>query len=120
MSAAPFRRNLTIYQGASFDELFTWKAGKPPTPVDLTGCSALMHVRAQLDSADVLLTLSTAAGGIVLGGTAGTVRLLLTPTATAALTWQRGVYDLEISFGAGSVRRLLRGNVKVDREVTRG
>lgn len=117
--AKPFKHNITIIQGATLRDVTTWKAGTPAVPVDLTGCTARMQVRAKIDSADTLLNLTTENGGIILGGTAGTVTVFLSATATAALTWKSGVYDLEVQFGNGDVRRLLAGSVAVSPEVTR-
>lgn len=115
----PWKRKLEILQGQTLDDLKTWKAGTTPTPVDLTGCTARMHVRERIDSPTTLLELTTENGGIELGGTAGTIRIRMSATATAALTWRTGVYDLEIEFPGGIVRRVLAGTVVVSPEVTR-
>ena len=45
--------------------------------------------------------------------------IAITATATAAITWTTGVYDLEIVFPSGDVRRLVYGTVTVSPEVTR-
>jgi hypothetical protein len=116
---APLKLPLTIYQGATFRKRVAWKAGDPATPVDLTGCTARMHIREKLESPEVLLALTTENGRIALGGTAGTVEQVLDAETTAALPWVAGVYDLEIEFPNGDVRRLCFGAVKVSREVTR-
>lgn len=116
---APLKYQLTIYQGATFRAPFRWSAGDPPAPVDLTGCTAKMQVREKLESPDVLLELTTENGGIALGAD-GSVTLFLSDTTTAAIQWRAGVYDLEIKFTDGDVRRLLFGAVKVVPEVTRG
>lgn len=117
---AAFKVRLSIVQGEDFHKRFTWKTGKPPSAVDVTGCSARMHVRANIDSPDPLLTLSTADGRITLGGVEGHVDIDLTNADTAAINWVSAVYDLEIVFPSGRVRRLMKGPVVVDREVTRG
>lgn len=119
MSAAPVKLPLKIYQGATFRKVVTWKAGDPAVPVDLTGCTARMHVRAKLEDAAPLLSLTTANGGIVLGDELGTVTIYLSDEATAAISWVSGVYDLEIEFTNGDVRRFLYGAVTVSKEVTR-
>lgn len=117
--AKPFKHNITIIQGATLRDVTTWKSGTPAVPVDLTGCTARMQVRTRIDDTNVLLNLTTENGGISLGGTAGTVTIYLSATATAALTWKSGIYDLEIQFGNGDVRRLMAGSVSVSPEVTR-
>lgn len=117
---AAFKVRLNIVQGEDFHKRFTWKTGTPAAPVDLTGCAARMHVRATVDSPDTLLTLSTADGRLTLGGVDGHVDMDLSNAVTAAIDWLAAVYDLEIVFPGGQVRRLLKGPVVVDREVTRG
>jgi hypothetical protein len=116
---AASKYNIRIEQGATFALPITWRAGNPAVAVNLTGCTARMHVRRALSASEILLSLTTENGRIVLGGLAGTVVLALTAAETAAIDWAHGVYDLEIVFGTGVVRRLLVGNVSVSREVTR-
>lgn len=117
MAIKPVKRNMTIIQGADLDLIFTWRAAG--APVNLTGCTARLQVRSDIDSI-VLLELTTENGGIQLGGATGTVRRYMNPAATAAIVpWEEAVYDLEIMFPSGSVRRLLAGNATVSREVTR-
>lgn len=117
MSAGKLK--LRIEQGATFRKLLTWKAGTPAVPVDITGCTARMQIRADIDDADPLISLTTENGGITLGDTAGTIELYISDTDTAAITWETGVYDLEIILANGDVRRLLYGTVTVTPEVTR-
>lgn len=116
---AAFKLPLKIDQGATFNQLVTWKTGTPPVVVNLTGCTARMQVRGKLTDAAVLLDLTTANGGVVLGGIAGTVTVKISALQTAAITWLSAVYDLEIIFADGTVRRLLSGGISVSLEVTR-
>ena len=113
----------SILQGATFSWSVAWKTApdedSAKTPVDLTGCTARMQIRSKVESPEVLLTLTTENGGIALGGTAGTISLLIDADDTTALTWTSGVYDLEIVFPGGQVRRLMYGSVVVSPEVTR-
>lgn len=115
----PAKLKFTIYQGATFRKRLAWKAGKPSVAVDLTGCTARMQVRAEVESAAVLLSLTTTNGGIVLGGATGTVDLYVSDEDTAAITWGGGVWDLEIEHPAGEVTRLAQGSISVSPEVTR-
>lgn len=114
-----FKLKLGIEQGATFDKTVTWKTGDPLAPVDLTGATARMQIRAKIESPDVLEELTTTNGGIVLGDATGDVTIFIEATATAAYTWRTGVYDLEIEFTNGTVKRLLSGSVSVSPEVTR-
>lgn len=115
----PGNYTLRIYQGADLDALLTWKVGDPLAAVNLTGYTARLHARAALADVATLFELTTENGGIVLGGIAGTIRLLITDLATSALSFEKGVYDLELVSGAGVVTRLLEGRVLLSKEVTR-
>lgn len=114
----PAKLKLKIYCGATFRKRLTWKS-PAGTPIDLSGCTARMQIRAEVESPAVLLELTTANGRIALGGVAGTVDLLITDEDTAAIAWESGVFDLEIAHPDGSVTRLAKGTVITDPGVTR-
>ena len=88
-------------------------------PLDLTGYTGRMQVRASIDAPGVLLDLTTENGGIVIDAPTGTIDRRVSAADSAALTFQSGVYDLELVDAAGDVTRLAEGDVCVDREVTR-
>ncbi|HEY1027434.1 MAG TPA: hypothetical protein VGE28_07345 [Pseudomonas sp.] len=85
-------------------------------PVDLTGATARMQIRAQLGGA-VLLELTTENGALAITGL-GTITRTLSAAQTAALAWTEAVYDLEVQYPDGTVQRYLQGAVTVSREVT--
>jgi len=85
-------------------------------PVDLTGATARMQIRAGIGGA-LLLELTTENGGLTITGP-GTLVRTLSAAQTAALTWTEGVYDLEVEYADGTVQRYLQGKVTVSREVT--
>lgn len=119
MTVAAFSRDLSILQGETFAYRAVWKTGPSPgVPVDLTGCVARMQVRSSKASEEVLIALTTENDRIALGGTDGSIELGISAADTAALD-RGGVYDLEIEFPDGTVRRLLQGKVRFDPEVTR-
>ncbi len=109
---------ITIEQGATLGLTLTWR-DESNALINLTGYTARMQVREQLDSATPFITLTTENGGIALGGAAGTITLNITATATAAITQTSGVYDLELVSSGGVVTRLLEGLVIIKPEVTR-
>ena len=117
MAAAKLK--LLIEQGATFRKVLTWKAGTPAVPVDLTGCTARMHIREEIASGVILHSLTTEDGGITLGGTNGTIELFISPVDSALFVFSSAVYDLEIVFSPTDVSRLLYGTVTVSPEVTR-
>ena len=104
-------------QGATFSRVFTWE-DSTANPIDLTLYTARMQVRATVESASTLLSLTTENGGITLGGIAGTITVTATATQTAAIAAGCYVYDLEMVTGA-VVTRLVQGQFTVDAEVTR-
>lgn len=115
----PGKLNLNCYQGATFDYEMTWTAAG--SAVDLTNYSARMQVRPSYDSATVIVALASGSG-ITLGGTAGTINLLLTPSQTAELDGTPStqfLYDLELESSSGEVTRLIEGNFFIYPEVTR-
>ena len=114
----PANLKLQIYQGATFRKRLRW-LNPDQTPIDLTGCTARMQVREEVESTAVLLELTTENGRIALGGTAGTVELLVDADTTAAITWGGGAWDLEIVHPGGEVTRLAQGSLCVSPEVTR-
>lgn len=123
MATPVFKVKLTILKGSTSSQLVTWSTGataETATPVDLTGCRARMQIRPDIDSSTVLVEFTTENGGIVLGGATGTIEFgIMSATETAALTWDSGVYDLEIIFSDGvTVLRKIRGDVDISPEVT--
>jgi len=85
----------------------------------LTGYTADMQIRQTITSSTILYEASTGNGAIVMGGTAGTITLTIPAATTAAFTWNRGVYDLNLTSPGGVVTRLLQGYAIVSPEVTR-
>ena len=87
----PAKLKLTIYQGATFRKRLTWKGPLPAqTPIDLTGCTARMQVRPEVESSTVLLELTTANGGITLGGVAAAATAVAGSIGAPAVRAQGG------------------------------
>jgi hypothetical protein len=108
--------NFTIEQGATFNLLMTWKIDN--VAVNLTGYTARLQARIDVDETETILSLTTGAG-ITLGGAAGTITLDQTATQTALLPKGEYVYDLELQSSGGVVTRLLQGELNISAEVTR-
>lgn len=117
---APARLDWIVYQGATFNEQISWKGGDPAEPIDLTGCVVRMQVRPDLASDVVLVECSTANGKIQTVPLNGEIRITISAAETEGFNWSKGVYDLEVEFPGGEVRRLVEGTMRVRREVTRG
>lgn len=108
-----------IKQGATFNYVLTWYGDKnKTTPINLTGYTARMHVRTNIEDATPILELTTENGRITLGGALGTITLLVSAADTAALSAGSAVYDLELISGS-VVKRIIEGSLVITREVTR-
>jgi hypothetical protein len=116
--------NLCINQGATYERIFYWLNGQcgctpagqtTPPPVDLTGYTAQMQIKAFPLAPAVLYD---ASADLVLGGTAGSITLTISASDTETFTWWQGVYDLLLTSAGGQVTRLLSGLVTVSPAVT--
>ena len=110
--------NMTIDQGTtvSIDFQYRTSAG---VVIPLTSYTARMQARPTQSSAVTVMDCTTTNGQLVVTGATGTVTLALTATQSAALDFDRAVYDIEIVSPAGVVTRLVQGTVTLSREVTR-
>lgn len=107
--------NITCPQGATWDRTFTVNVGG--SPLNLTGYTAAMQVRESADASTALVSL-TNGSGISLGGTAGTIAVTISSTASAAIASGSYTYDLELNSGS-TITRLLEGAFNVTGNVTR-
>jgi hypothetical protein len=111
----PATWDLVCKKGATFDRTCTFKADG--VAVNLTGYTARMQVR-DLESDELVATLTTENGRIILGGSAGTIRMLITAADTADLTTGRHKYDMELVSGGGYVYCPFMGAFEAIEEVT--
>lgn len=105
---------MLVQQGATYSQTITLKGGEGD-PIDITGCSAAAQIRQQY-SDPVAAAQFTA---VIPNGVDGVIHISLTPAQTAAIAFDRGVYDLELTYTGGVKDRILQGNVVISKEVTR-
>jgi hypothetical protein len=111
----PGTYNITCPQGATWDRTFTVNVGG--TALNLTGYTAAMQVRESADAGTAIISL-TNGSGITLGGTAGTIAVVISSAQTAGAASGSYSYDLELNSG-GTITRLLEGSFNVTGNVTR-
>lgn len=112
--------NLIIEQGTTWKHSLMLKAGGNTAPaVNLLGFAARMHIRAELADTATLAELTTDNGRITITPATGQIDLTLSAADTAALGFERAVYDLELVSATGEVTRILQGFVNLSLEVTR-
>lgn len=119
--------NLLIEQGATFEVELQYKDSNGVV-VDLTGYSGRLQIRPSVGSPTAYLCLSSSlrpdGTGLNFSGSngstppsSGSIGVYISAVTSSLLTFNTGVYDLEIQSGS-YVTRLLQGNVQLSKEVT--
>lgn len=106
--------NMLVQQGATYSQTITLKDNFG-VAVNITGCTAAAQIRQQYSDPTPAAQFTC----VIPVGTDGVIRISLTPAQTAAITFDRGVYDLELTYPSGVKDRILQGNVVISKEVTR-
>ncbi len=110
----PARRDYAVVAGNTFNEALTIKVDG--APLDVTGWKARFQGRRDPDDVTPVIDLSTANGGITLGGADGIVNIAA--TAATVRGWGRVAvhYQFELEDAAGSVQTFLYGEFVVGAE----
>jgi hypothetical protein len=125
MAAA--RYSFIVEQGATTNIQLKWE--DESGSVDLSGYSAKMQIRPTIDSSTVYLTLSSSLNidgtGLNMSGSdgetavqSGSIGIYISAAQSAQLNFDTAYYDLEMMSG-NEVTRLLEGQVKLSKNVTR-
>jgi len=120
---AAVKYNFLIKQVTTFTLELQYKDSNS-VPVDLTGYSGRMQIRPSIGSPTSYLTLSSSIQADGTGITfptpvSGTINLSISAVSSSLLTFDQGVYDLEIRSGS-IVARLIQGGVQLSKEITTG
>ena len=118
MSAANL--DIVMEQGTTFERNLYYKDNNGK-PIDITGYTAAMHVRAQKKASEALLTLTSSAGYITIGGAIGHLEIHIPANEMDDLNFIWGFYDLELYPEGDTTQafRLLEGRIRLTKEVTR-
>ena len=111
MSAGTY--NFVLEQGATFNRILTVQENG--SAMNFTGSSVASKFRSTHDSSTVVGTFTCT----ISDASAGQITMTMTNSTTAAIEEGIYVYDLEITSSAGTVTRLMEGQVTVNPEVTR-
>ena len=125
------RYSFVIEQGATVNFELQYRDGTG-TPIDLTDYAGRMQIRSTVSSPVVILSLSSSLNpdgtGINFSGsngstppTSGSIGIYISACTSSMLNFDQAVYDLEIYSGSNCpyVIRLLEGQVKLSKEITR-
>lgn len=111
--------NIVADQGATYQCTVVYKDAAKNVH-DVTGYTARMHVRTEVEDPTTVLVLTTENGRITVGGADGRFDLTVSATDMTNVPAGKYVYDLEvIAPVTGVVDRLIQGNFVVRSEVTR-
>ena len=109
--------DISTEQGSSLSRVVTYNDANGAA-VNLTGYTARMQVRPRASSGYAYLSLTSPSGGLTLGGTTGTITILVDGSVTSAIPAGNYVYDLEVVNGA-YVDKVMGGDFILSAEVTR-
>ena len=116
----PAHIDLDIYKGSTFVKIIQWKTGETPVAVNLTGCTARMQIRKAVNDTNILDTLTTQNGKIIIHEPLnGKFKIVIAADISTAYTFTSAVYDLEIVFTDQTVVRVVEGCLTASPEVTR-
>ncbi len=111
MTAA--NHNLVIEAGATWQQTVIWNT-TADVAHDMTDYDVRFQVRDKFSDAAALVDLTEIAG-ITVTAIDGQMDIEITATATDALTWEHGVYTLDVEdvAGTGKFTRLMQGKITV-------
>jgi hypothetical protein len=109
--------NIIVEQGAAFSREYTYE-NEDGTPISLAGYTAAMKIKPYYGGSAIISL--THSAGLTLGGALGTVLVEMTATETAAFTFLKAKYDIELypAGAAADAIRLVEGDVALSQEVT--
>jgi len=116
MSWTTVVRTLEFVQGQTYEKEWTFEQGG--VAINLTGYTGAAQIRDK-DGA-LLADLTTANGGVVITGSEGKVKIVLTPAITGAVPETEGephLWDIELTSGS-RVEKPFRGPVIVHKRST--
>lgn len=116
----PSKLDIELTKGDTERRGFQWITKLNQTPMDLTDCVISLQVRAGKSSPDVLLELSTVNGLIeITDALQGKWMIEFQPPDTAAFTFNKAVYDMQVVFPSGDTYTVIEGLIIANAEVTR-
>ena len=119
MSYAAGPVHFTIDTYSRWAVTMTWYLDSTKTTKkDLTSYTAAMDIRRKQSDSTALASL-TSGSGITLGGSEGTISIVLEDTETALITPGPAVWDLELIDASGKNTRLVEGTAEFTPSVTR-
>lgn len=111
----PVTRDFTIYQGSEFEVDIDYQ--EEGVDFDLSGYTAQLQIRLKDSSTSTIYDTDDDVDSITISG--NTVSIRIPAASTAAFTFRRAHYDLEITSDANKTYRILQGVMTLNKEITR-
>ena len=117
MSAGKY--NIEIEKKATYNKVFTYYStfvadGDAGNVVyDLTGCTIVAAIKKAITDTSTILSFTTS----IVDAEAGKFSISLSPAQTSSIAFDKGVYDIRVTFPGGDSFRVLEGNVVVSKGV---
>ena len=104
-----------IEQGTTFNNTITYKQANG-SAVNLSGAAITLKAKDNRSDSLLVVDLSVGNGITITNATGGIFTISLTATQTAAYTWNRADYDLDITI-SNNTERLLTGQLQILKSV---
>lgn len=101
-------QDLEVWIGCKFDAVVTYQ-DPDGDPINLTGYTATLGVKREFSDEEEVLTL-TSGDGLTLGGSAGTIDIVITAAQTADLSGTYR-YSLTLTPSGGDPEHLVSGRI---------
>ena len=109
--------SLKLLQGKTLESSIIWGGS---TPINVTGFSARLTVRADYNSTAAIADFTVANGRVTVGTTDGKFSFSMSATDSSALPAPfTGVYEIEVTDAAGKVYRAVYGAATIEPEVVK-
>ena len=113
----PATYNVKLKRGSSFYRKITCKNKVSGVLTNFTSYTAKMDIRERVGG-DLLTSLTTENGSLVLGGANGTIEIKISPAQTKTLTPDKCKYDLDLISSSGDVFTYIEGDIDVSPKIT--
>lgn len=105
----PCNHDFSLYRGTTLRKTFTWKPGG--VVANLVGYSAYVRFRLLTTDPTAAMSLTSQAGGVILGGIAGTLQMFATPLQLEGLAADVYLYELRLVYPNADVASLVQGRM---------
>lgn len=109
-SSYPVIGEMLIYRNTTFNPTLTWRDKNGL--IDWTGSTGECIL--DLGPENTVINLTIDNGGFILGGTDGTMKLFMDKTDTAAITEERGSFNIFFTDVLGNTKLLIKGKVLIE------